>query len=222
MRDPDPELQPQASSKERILNAAQSLFAKKGFDGARVDEIARLAGVNKALIYYYFKSKEEILHALLHAAIDEIMTKLGSPVASLKRLLGSKDEIHELLVMFISFLEDRRELIAIVMMELLKESDRQSFILSHLGEEVLSRLDVFDEFDVATDPVQSMMTEFYTGLMPLIMFVLLKKPWKKLYVEDEEELTRLFIRAFEATHVRYTLDLLESGRARGEKEEPNE
>ena len=44
-------------SKERILNVAEKIFADKGFDGARVDEIAQRAKVNKALIYYYYKNK---------------------------------------------------------------------------------------------------------------------------------------------------------------------
>ena len=48
-------------SRERILDAARSEFAEKGFDGARVDEIAKRADVNKALIYYYFKGKDELL-----------------------------------------------------------------------------------------------------------------------------------------------------------------
>ena len=39
------------NTKQRILEAAAHEFASKGFDGARVDEIARSAGVNKALIY---------------------------------------------------------------------------------------------------------------------------------------------------------------------------
>jgi AcrR family transcriptional regulator len=45
--------QPQdETTKERILTAAAAVFANRGFDGARVEEIAKLAGVNKALIYY--------------------------------------------------------------------------------------------------------------------------------------------------------------------------
>ena len=44
-------------SKEFIAKAAQAEFAEHGFSGARTDRIARLAGVNKQLIYYYYGSK---------------------------------------------------------------------------------------------------------------------------------------------------------------------
>ena len=48
-------------AKERIIGAAKKLFAAKGFDSASVDEIAKHAHVNKALIYYYFESKDKLL-----------------------------------------------------------------------------------------------------------------------------------------------------------------
>lgn len=51
--------------KEHIIEAALSLFSEKGFENTRVDEIAETAGVNKALIYYHFESKEAILNYLL-------------------------------------------------------------------------------------------------------------------------------------------------------------
>lgn len=47
-------------SKEKILETALVEFADKGYEGSRVDRIAIEAGVNKALIYYHFKSKEEL------------------------------------------------------------------------------------------------------------------------------------------------------------------
>jgi AcrR family transcriptional regulator len=59
-------------ARERIINASIELFSKKGFDAASVNEIAEQANVTKALIYYYFKSKEEILDSLVHSLMDNI------------------------------------------------------------------------------------------------------------------------------------------------------
>jgi len=58
--------------KENILEAALSLFSEKGFENTRVDEIAKEAGVNKALIYYHFESKEAILNYLLEKFLSGI------------------------------------------------------------------------------------------------------------------------------------------------------
>jgi TetR/AcrR family transcriptional regulator len=67
-------------SRAAILRAAVREFAQEGVAGARTDAIARLAGVNKALLYYYFKDKESLYQAVLdnvfsglRAAIDEAL-----------------------------------------------------------------------------------------------------------------------------------------------------
>lgn len=48
----------------RILAAAERIFAARGLAGARTDEIARAARVNKAMLYYYFRSKERLYRAV--------------------------------------------------------------------------------------------------------------------------------------------------------------
>jgi len=55
-------------SREKILAAAAAEFAKKGYEGARVDEIVRRGKISKNLIYYYFGSKEGLFVAVLEAA----------------------------------------------------------------------------------------------------------------------------------------------------------
>ncbi|MEN3752829.1 TetR/AcrR family transcriptional regulator [Mangrovibacter yixingensis] len=66
----DPEL-----TQSLILGAAKAVFADKGFDGARVDQIAALAQVNKQLIYYYFDNKDTLFSKVLEAAYQDIRTK---------------------------------------------------------------------------------------------------------------------------------------------------
>ena len=53
------------ASPDRILAAAALEFAERGFAGARVDRIARRARVNKAMLYYHFKSKDRLYRTLL-------------------------------------------------------------------------------------------------------------------------------------------------------------
>jgi len=55
-------------SKLRILNVAAEEFAKKGYDGARVDEIVRRCKISKNLVYHYFDSKEALFIAVLERA----------------------------------------------------------------------------------------------------------------------------------------------------------
>ncbi|WP_197029199.1 TetR/AcrR family transcriptional regulator [Alicyclobacillus macrosporangiidus] len=55
--------------KEQILAAAAKVFARNGFVGTRVDDIASAAGVSKGLIYHYFGGKEEIFNTLVDRAV---------------------------------------------------------------------------------------------------------------------------------------------------------
>lgn len=48
-------------SRERILQAASEVFAEEGFFGASVDEICKRAGVSKGLVFWYFKSKDQLI-----------------------------------------------------------------------------------------------------------------------------------------------------------------
>ncbi|MCX8028574.1 MAG: TetR/AcrR family transcriptional regulator [Brevinematales bacterium] len=59
------------SPKDKIMNCAISLFSTKGFDATSVDEIAKESGVNKAMIYYYFSSKEGLLNSIIRKGVNE-------------------------------------------------------------------------------------------------------------------------------------------------------
>lgn len=63
-----------AATRERILKAARLEFAKKGLAGARVDEIADRAEINKRMLYVYFGNKEDLFLAVLEGAYADIRT----------------------------------------------------------------------------------------------------------------------------------------------------
>lgn len=58
--------------RQLILDAALSIFAKKGYHGASIASIAKEAGISKGLIYNYFNSKEEILKEILSSGLEYI------------------------------------------------------------------------------------------------------------------------------------------------------
>ncbi|MBN1636932.1 MAG: TetR/AcrR family transcriptional regulator [Deltaproteobacteria bacterium] len=60
------------ATRNRILDAAEDLFAAKGFDATTVQEISNAARINKAMIYYYFKDKEGLLYAVVERTISHI------------------------------------------------------------------------------------------------------------------------------------------------------
>ncbi|CAN5335246.1 TetR/AcrR family transcriptional regulator [soil metagenome] len=60
----------------RLLKEARQAFSEKGLAGARVDDIARAAGVTKQLVYHYFSSKEELFASVLDASAQDVLADL--------------------------------------------------------------------------------------------------------------------------------------------------
>ncbi len=60
----------------QIIESAQQLFSLKGFDGASVRDIAEAAGVNVAMISYYFGSKEKLLEAIFEVKIGKVRVRV--------------------------------------------------------------------------------------------------------------------------------------------------
>ena len=65
-----------AATKARILASAIALFSKNGFDATTGDDIAKESGVNKALIYYYFKNKAGLYETVMSTLFDSIYTEV--------------------------------------------------------------------------------------------------------------------------------------------------
>ena len=79
--------------KQQILQAATRIFVSKGLEAARMEEIAQEAGLSVGGVYWYFKSKEAIIHALLHEmfAVD---------LRGLRDLLAADGSVRERLTIY--------------------------------------------------------------------------------------------------------------------------
>ena len=71
-----------------ILNAAKTIFQKKGMDGARMQEIADEAGINKALLHYYYRSKQLLFEAVFKSAFLMLAPQLN-------KVLNSEDSLND-------------------------------------------------------------------------------------------------------------------------------
>ncbi len=108
-RDPD-------RTRALVLSAARQEFAKLGLAGARVDEIVRIAGVSKQVVYYYFDSKDELFKAALLSSYEEI---LASNLEYRRNAPGGSPEkrLRNLIVHLFDRIGARRETISLVVEE---------------------------------------------------------------------------------------------------------
>jgi AcrR family transcriptional regulator len=66
-----------SKTEQKIFDSAREIFIRDGRDGARMEEIARHAGINKALLHYYFRSKEKLYQAIFQQEFKRVIGDLS-------------------------------------------------------------------------------------------------------------------------------------------------
>lgn len=96
-------------SRDRILNAAIPVFARKGRHGAHMEEIAALAHINKAMIYYIFHNKDELYLEVIKFVFHETSTSIaGVTENDIKNGRSYSDVLSNFISAQISFFNDNR------------------------------------------------------------------------------------------------------------------
>jgi AcrR family transcriptional regulator len=203
---------PASDARERILQAARRIFAKKGYDGARVNEIAQRAGVNKALIYYYFKGKRAILNELIQDFVGQTTQALMGFAQATGTVDDPQSEEH--MQQYYGLLEANRDLLKIMLIESIKEGEGDTPIFrlidlepgAPLDEEKMVESLKARGFILDADREQRLVTEFFTGIVPEICFLIFRDKWSRHFDIPEAKLNELFRRAVEVTHATHHVD----------------
>lgn len=70
------------ATEDVILDAAMKVFTRRGFAGARMEEIAKEAGINRALLHYYFRDKETMFNLIFETRFNEFFSGIGRILSS--------------------------------------------------------------------------------------------------------------------------------------------
>lgn len=193
-------------SKARILSTAEEIFSEVGFDKARVDDIASEAGVNKALIYYYFKSKDEILEVLFSGLVEDARRMLVKCMEGMPDVIGG-DNYKNLFDAYINFVIEKRKILKVAVAESVKSSSGISVVME-LGNLIINaEIDSIRKAYEAkglhfpNDKKEMLVMEFFSGLMPFLCFALFKDQWESYYQMNEKELCDNFYKVFMKTHL---------------------
>ena len=114
-------------TKERIMEAALIEFAGNGFGGARMDAIAKSAEINKAMLFYYFTSKENLYQTVITDVLKQYLShvqKLLSPTLSPEKLLEQFPNI------IVTFFSQRTNFIKLIGIELLNNPQNVTSVIS--------------------------------------------------------------------------------------------
>jgi AcrR family transcriptional regulator len=98
---PEPRTRSQ-DSRDEILKAAMQLFANRGFHETSMSEVAREARVSKALIFWHFKTKEELFVAVLNRLLEPYFIDFAEEAA----MMGERGQIEKLVEFYLLFVRD--------------------------------------------------------------------------------------------------------------------
>lgn len=208
-------------AKERIVNAAIRLFSKKGYDATRVSDIAGAAKVNKALIYYYFTSKENILDFMISHLLDNAVSLTVDFIQSnivqmiqegtlfiqpdrlhfeseeaVRRFMESAGRFCEKVV---DYVLENREIIRILMSESLKQGKHQNSLFRFMkfmgGDKTEPIVRTFSKLDggfVYSDEI--ILFGFFYTVIPIVSFAAYCDDYREVSGQTEERLRRAFLR----------------------------
>ncbi len=181
------------ATEEKILDAAHAVFLRRGSAGARMQEIAEEAGVNKALLHYYFRSKERLAEAVFLRAAG----RLFPPV--LKLLLSDRsieEKVREVITIELDFLSKTPFLPGYILGELNQNPDRFTQLIQEmsglsegsLGKVLLGRLGQQIEEEVAAGRMSPIDPEqFVVNLISLCIFPFAARPVIEMILGQGEE-----------------------------------
>jgi AcrR family transcriptional regulator len=124
--------EPDKGTEGKILAAAKAVFLRKGADGARMQEIADEAGINKALLHYYFRSKDKLFYAVFAEAFQEFFPKVALMMATPAPL---SEKIPLFVESYVDLLLKNPHLPIFILHELARNPER---ILSLIGSHGIS------------------------------------------------------------------------------------
>lgn len=178
------------STEQRIFDAAMEIFIVHGFESSRMQEIADKAGINKALLHYYFRSKDQLFEA--------VFTKVASRIFPVVRELITADmplanKMSMFVDVYISTLSQNPFLPSFVIHELNNHPDRiasiiggQGFDLTYLKKQVKEEAEKGNIRPL--DPEHLLI-----NIVAMLIFPFVAKPVIMTLLSRDEEAYRAFI-----------------------------
>ena len=138
------------STKEKILDAALTLFAENGYDGTSVEQIANVVGIKAPSLYKHYKGKEDILNALIDSA-----------EARYEEMFGSENNIGKVPQSREEFIKVTMERISFTMRDPIIRKTRMLLVQEQFRKESISEVTTRHQLDW----IQRMFAKIIKGMM---------------------------------------------------------
>ncbi|MDZ4701260.1 MAG: TetR/AcrR family transcriptional regulator [Rhodothermales bacterium] len=190
----------------RVLAAATAEFHEKGFSGARMQEIARRAGLNQSLLHYYYRTKDRLFEAVFSRAVRHVMVPvlevLGSP-------LPLREKVERFVHTYIDQVLVNPHVPGFVVEELRRNPDRLRTFMSGHTNGLFAILAAQIEEAVAAGQIRPIApAHFVANLMALCVFPFVARPMVQTVTGMDDTAYHAFLQQRKEVVVRFFLDAL--------------
>jgi AcrR family transcriptional regulator len=177
------------STKEKIIQAAQQVFIRKGMDGARMQEIADEAGINKALLHYYFNSKQQLFNEVFYGILSKLIPGL---IQIFKGEAPFMDKVEAIVTEYDSYMSRNPFLPQFVIGEINRDPDQLSRFMSDQGLD-FEKVERMIEHEVALGNIRPVtFPHLFANMIGMIVMPYIGRPLfqRKLFKNDSEKYDR--------------------------------
>lgn len=182
-----------------VLEAAMKVFTQKGYAAARMDDIAKEANINRALLHYYFRSKDKMFDLIFEQKVKEFFSGLGQILFSDRKL---EDVIREMVKHEITLIVANPYLPLFVLQELQQSPER---LLNHAKASGMSPNLILKRFSVlVNDAIRSKTInkiepgQLLINIMSLCIYPMIAKPVLKSVLElDDKKFEKMMTQRIE-------------------------
>jgi len=190
-------------TEEKIFDAATDVFIEKGMDGARMKDIANHAGINKALLHYYYRTKDHLFNAVFEKIAGTMFSKFA-PVFDTKLTL--EDKIRFFFREHIAFLQNNPRLPAFLLNEFHRNPQRIRKLIQNIDiNKLWSTLEVqhreeMKRYNITKENIPQFMTTIASmSVFPFVAKPLISGLMEKMgynfdqYIEERKEYAAEFV-----------------------------
>lgn len=191
------------NTEEKILNAAQSVFIQKGMDGARMQEIANEAGINKALLHYYFRSKQKLFEAIFDNLFQQIFPNIFMLIDSEKAI---NKKLQEFIGNYLDILLKNPYLPAFILKEINRDPEFFGSIFKSMGVKPELLFAMFEKEMDAGKIVRMNPRDLVLNILSLCLFPFAAKPLMQLIMfENDSAAYKQFLEERKTTVTKFVL-----------------
>lgn len=195
-------------TEEKIFEAAQQVFQRSGYAGARMQEIADEAGINKSMLHYYFRSKDQLFQLVFQKSVKQFFPVIYSVLNS---ELNFEPKVRKLVQTYYKMFEEHPYLPSFIVHEMNQHPDRFSDFIKKSGVQVPKQFIKQIENEISAGNIQPVKPrEFIINTIGLCVFPVIARPMVQTVFGMNDEEYRQFLKSRKKNLPDFILNAIQS------------